>query len=245
MYRKTLMALGVAVLLSGPAFAAEDVSKVPPPAPYKKVSELVPLPDFLPGIGTLYVKPDTLPAGPFLAYDRQGKLVSTIFMIPIKDFDAKMNFKDLAAPGGTVDHVSLEFNAWPSRCAGAALSYRAVACAQDARAARVQVIARLTRRSFLVAGGGLLKAAAFVSLARAAPGVVAGIHMKSDQSGAAVGFDPVGLLLEPGQTVRWVCDANVHTATAYSPRNANHSLRIPEGAKPWDWGSCCLANPSR
>ena len=98
------------------------------------------------------------------------------------------------------------------------------------------MIARLTRRSFLVAGGGLLKAAAFVSLARAAPGVVAGIHMKSDQSGAAVGFDPVGLLLEPGQTVRWVCDANVHTATAYSPRNANHSLRIPEGAKPWDSG---------
>ena len=92
------------------------------------------------------------------------------------------------------------------------------------------MIARLTRRSFLVAGGGLLKAAAFVSLARAAPGVVAGIHMKSDQSGAAVGFDPAGLLLEPGQTVRWVCDANVHTATAYSPRNANHSLRIPEAA---------------
>ena len=71
----------------------------------------MPLPDFLPGIGTLYVKPDTLPAGPFLAYDRQGKLVSTIFMIPVKDFDGKMNFKDLAAPGGTVDHVSLEFNA--------------------------------------------------------------------------------------------------------------------------------------
>jgi plastocyanin len=98
------------------------------------------------------------------------------------------------------------------------------------------VIARLTRRSFLVAGGSVLKAAAFVSLARAEPGVVAEIHMKSDQSGATVGFDPVGLLLEPGQTIRWICDANVHTATAYSPRNANHSLRIPEDAKPWDSG---------
>ena len=52
-----------------------------PPSEYKKVSELVPLPDFLPGLGTLYVKPDTLPAGPFLAYDRAGKLVSSMYMI--------------------------------------------------------------------------------------------------------------------------------------------------------------------
>ena len=41
-----------------PSFAAE-VEKAPPPAPYKKVSELVKLPDFLPGIGTLYVDPRT------------------------------------------------------------------------------------------------------------------------------------------------------------------------------------------
>ena len=56
-----------------------------PPSGYKKVSELVPLPDFLPGLGTLYVKPDTLPAGPFLAYDRPGKLVSSVYMIPLKE----------------------------------------------------------------------------------------------------------------------------------------------------------------
>jgi plastocyanin len=49
-----------------------------------------------------------------------------------------------------------------------------------------------------------------------------------------VGFDPVGMLLQPGQTVRWICDANVHTATAYNPKNANHSLRIPKDAKSWD-----------
>jgi hypothetical protein len=29
-------------------------------------------------LGTLYVDPETLPAGPFLAYDHQGKLVSTV-----------------------------------------------------------------------------------------------------------------------------------------------------------------------
>ena len=37
------------------------------------------LPDFLPGLGTLYVNPSTLPEGPFLAYDHAGKLVSTIY----------------------------------------------------------------------------------------------------------------------------------------------------------------------
>jgi hypothetical protein len=28
----------------------------------------------------------------------------------------------------------------------------------------------------------------------------------------------------------------VHTTTAYHPRNDHHSLRIPEGAAPWDSG---------
>lgn len=73
---------------------------------------------------------------------------------------------------------------------------------------------------------------------RAAP---VDVHMRSDPEGAQVWFDPVGLYLEPGQTVRWVVDANVHTTTAYHPRNARHSLRIPEAAVPWDSGF--LVNP--
>ena len=78
---------------------------------YKKVSELVPLPDFLPGLGTLYVKPDTLPAGPFLAYDRTGKLVSSVYMIPLKDLEAHKAFNDLAMTQEKVDHVDLYYNA--------------------------------------------------------------------------------------------------------------------------------------
>src|SRR5574341_2040241 len=34
---------------------------------------------------------------------------------------------------------------------------------------------------------------------------------------------------------------NPHTTTAYHPRNANHSLRIPQAATPWDSGF--LLNP--
>src|SRR3712207_352305 len=68
-----------------PAMAADQVEKAPPSGAYKKVSELVKLPDFLPGLGQLFVDPKTLPAGPFLAYDREGRLVSTVYMLPIED----------------------------------------------------------------------------------------------------------------------------------------------------------------
>ncbi|HEX7967279.1 MAG TPA: DUF5602 domain-containing protein [Stellaceae bacterium] len=108
--RKVVAAFGILALTAIPA-AAQNVQKAPPGGDYKKVSELVKLPDFLPGIGTLYVNPKTLPAGPFLAYDHQGKLVSTVYMIPLKDLESQKKFDDLAAPGGKVDHVSIYYNA--------------------------------------------------------------------------------------------------------------------------------------
>lgn len=108
--RRAVAAFGILMLASLPA-AAADVAKAPPGGEYKKVSELVKLPDFLPGLGTLYVNPKTLPAGPFLAYDHGGKLVSTIYMIPLKDLDSQKAFNGLAAPGGKVDHVSIYYNA--------------------------------------------------------------------------------------------------------------------------------------
>jgi hypothetical protein len=83
----------------------------PPAAPYKKVSTLVPLPDFVPGLGTLYVDPATLPAGPFLAYDHRGNLVSSIYMIPLKDMNAQKAFSGLKAAQARVDHVDIVFNA--------------------------------------------------------------------------------------------------------------------------------------
>lgn len=91
---------------------ARSQETAPPGGKYKKVSSLVKLPDFLPGLGTLYVDPATLPAGPFLAYDREGHLVGTVYMIPLKDFNDHKAFKDLAvAQGPKVDHVELYYNA--------------------------------------------------------------------------------------------------------------------------------------
>ncbi|PWJ80507.1 hypothetical protein C7441_11247 [Pseudaminobacter salicylatoxidans] len=107
------LAFALALTAAGtlPVAAAEQVAKSPPSAPYEQVSKLVKLPDFIPGIGQLFVDPKTLPAGPFLAYDHDGALVSTIYMIPLKDLNPDKHFDDLAAPGGNVDHVSIYYNA--------------------------------------------------------------------------------------------------------------------------------------
>jgi hypothetical protein len=106
----------LALLLAGSftAFAHEipaEVAKSPPAGAFKAVSSLVKLPDFLPGMGQLFVDPASLPAGPFLAYDHDGALVSTIYMLPVKDLNPDKRFEDLGAPGGNVDHVDVYYNA--------------------------------------------------------------------------------------------------------------------------------------
>lgn len=93
---------------------------------------------------------------------------------------------------------------------------------------------RPTRRQILRAGGGLVAALSLPSATRA-DGAVA-IQMRGRANGAHVWFDPVGIRLEPGQTVRWINmdPGNSHTATAYHPANFNRPRRIPDGAEPWD-----------
>jgi hypothetical protein len=104
------LAVGAGLLLARPDTTAAQTS-APPGGAYKMVSSLVPLPDFVPGLGNLYVDPATLPAGPFLAYDHQGKLVSSIYMIPLRDMNAKKAFSDLKVAHERVDHVDIVFNA--------------------------------------------------------------------------------------------------------------------------------------
>lgn len=69
------------------------------------------LPDFIPGMGQLFVDANTLPAGPFLGYDREGKLVTTTYMIPLSLMKADMDLNDLKAPADSVDHVDITYNA--------------------------------------------------------------------------------------------------------------------------------------
>jgi hypothetical protein len=77
---------------------------------YKPLSDLVNFPKFFPGLGIVFVKPDTLPLGPFLCFDRDDHLIATVYMVSIKDID---DHKAFEAPGfaGKVDHISYYFNA--------------------------------------------------------------------------------------------------------------------------------------
>jgi hypothetical protein len=81
----------------------------PPGGDYKRVSELVRFPDFYPGLGRLYVQPNTLPLGPFRAYDRQGFLVSTIYMVPMKDLDGHKMMEIVEGTPIPVDHVDVHY----------------------------------------------------------------------------------------------------------------------------------------
>jgi plastocyanin len=96
-----------------------------------------------------------------------------------------------------------------------------------------------SRREFLKAGGLVLAGLGIASLIDGRLGYANGselIEMRSDPLGSHAWFDPLGLYVNTGTTVRWVVRENVHTATAYHPRNEKHSLRIPETAAPWDSG---------
>jgi plastocyanin len=96
----------------------------------------------------------------------------------------------------------------------------------------------LTRRRLLEGGSGILAGAAL--------GLIASKHVDAAEfpiiemvglpDGSDVWFDPIGLLVQPGQTVRWTNrDAgNSHTVTAYHTAVFGRSRRIPRHAKPWN-----------
>jgi hypothetical protein len=111
MKRLVHVALALTVVAAVGCASAAAQRTAPPADNYKKVSALVSLPEFIPGLGTLYVDPATLPAGPFLAYDKQGALVSSVYMIPLKDISAHKAFNNLSVAKEKVDHVDMYYNA--------------------------------------------------------------------------------------------------------------------------------------
>jgi plastocyanin len=95
----------------------------------------------------------------------------------------------------------------------------------------------ITRRYAIGMGGGIVAA---LSLPRglAMAGDAVEISMSGRPNGSRVWFDPIGILVEPGQAVRWTNHdvGNSHTATAYHPTFEERPLRIPDNAQPWDSG---------
>ena len=98
-----------------------------------------------------------------------------------------------------------------------------------------------SRREFLRVGGLALVGLGFAPRLGWPAAAIEVIEMRSDAAGSRVWFDPIGLQVEPGTIIRWVVRQNVHTTTAYHPRNDHHPLRIPDRATPWDSGF--LVNP--
>ncbi|MBI2822159.1 MAG: hypothetical protein HYX74_08030 [Acidobacteria bacterium] len=102
---------------------------------------------------------------------------------------------------------------------------------------------RVTRRHFLAGGGISLacwralspqNAPAPQSQRAAEPAAVRGRLRLSESLWC---FDPIGLYVRPGETVRFHnASIQLMTVTAYHPQNDNHELRIPEAAAPFDLG---------
>lgn len=94
-----------------------------------------------------------------------------------------------------------------------------------------------TRRQLLQAGGVILAGFGLGGIGPARGQATVDIRMAGTANGSAVWFDPIGIRIAPGETVRWtnVDAGNAHTTTAYHPANG-HPRRMPDGAIPWDSG---------
>lgn len=95
----------------------------------------------------------------------------------------------------------------------------------------------LTRRRVMEGGGSLLAVFLAGSAALAADDLVE-VTMQGTSGGTHVWFDPVGLHVRPGQTVRWTNrdQGNSHTVTAYHPAINGRPRRIPPNVQPFDSG---------
>ena len=94
---------------------AQDLSVSPPPAPYVGVAEILPLPEFIPGAGALFIDPSNAPVGPWLSYGSDGNLLEVLFMVPLSAMTAAENWDNLAtgllsSNGLAVDHVDISYN---------------------------------------------------------------------------------------------------------------------------------------
>jgi hypothetical protein len=81
----------------------------PPGGKFVKLSQLAHFPDFYPGLGTIYVQPDTMPIGPYFGYDRLGHQVNTIYMVPMTFFEEHQVDQLIQGSDLKVDHVTLAY----------------------------------------------------------------------------------------------------------------------------------------
>ena len=71
--------------------------------------------------------------------------------------------------------------------------------------------------------------------------------MQGNADGSKVWFDPIGVLVQPGQTIRWTNrdPGNAHTTTAYHPKNFGHAAASRRGPSRGTRTTSCRTRPSR
>jgi len=112
--KSALLFAAAALTFSASSVLAHDeeaLKEAPPGAPFIQVSDALPLPEFIPGLGTLFVDPATLPAGPFLAYDHDGKLSATVYMTPLEELQNGTSYDGLGVGSHTVSSADVYYNA--------------------------------------------------------------------------------------------------------------------------------------
>ena len=62
------------------------------------------------------------------------------------------------------------------------------------------------------------------------------VEIQMTQDSTSAYFNPVGVWVEPGTTIRFVLGEGVHDSRSYHPSSGIELSRIPEGAEPWDSG---------
>lgn len=111
MTNKLVAAAVVAVAMLAAPSALADSKPAGLPSGFVKVSDALknPAMAYIPGLGSLYVNPSTLPAGPFFGYNKAGKLVNVTYMVPLKDVNAHKEWMNAgtAAKGKAVDHTDI------------------------------------------------------------------------------------------------------------------------------------------
>lgn len=105
--------IGLLLLIADSSFA--QAPQVQAPEGYVNASTLLPLPEFIPGAGALYIDPANAPVGPWLAYGKDGELIELLYMVPVAQMQEAQNWDDLSADilndlGVTVNHVDISYN---------------------------------------------------------------------------------------------------------------------------------------
>lgn len=94
----------------------------------------------------------------------------------------------------------------------------------------------LTRRAILLTAGSALLVINLPVLASGQPHGL--VEMRGTARGERVWFDPFGVAVKPGTTIKFVNQdsGNTHTVTAYHPQLFERVRRIPKNAEPFNSG---------